>query len=205
MTLVSYGHLGEIVQHFQCHIHLDQQVMSLQTLSDPLQLKGEIPNPSFPKIVYVSQFCYYETVSNAYVKMAASKPGLRKPVFTKVEQLRPGTGGHTLTVKVVSAKMVLQKGRADGPQVRQMKIAECLVGDETGLIIFTARNDQVDLMQEGTTVILRNAKIDMFKGSMRLAVDRWGRVEVTEPADFTVKEDNNLSLIEYELVNVVEE
>ncbi|KAJ6890106.1 hypothetical protein NC651_023792 [Populus alba x Populus x berolinensis] len=137
--------------------------------------------------------------------MAESKPGLRKPVFTKVEQLSPGTGGHTLTVKVVSAKMVLQKGRADGPQGRQMKIAECLVGDETGLIIFTARNDQVDLMQEGTTVILRNAKIDMFKGSMRLAVDKWGRVEVTEPADFTVKEDNNLSLIEYELVNVVEE
>ncbi|XP_011009541.1 PREDICTED: uncharacterized protein At4g28440-like [Populus euphratica] len=137
--------------------------------------------------------------------MAESKPGLRKPVFTKAEQLRPGTGGHTLTVKVVSAKMVLQKGRADGPQGRQMKIAECLVGDETGLIIFTARNDQVDLMQEGTTVILRNAKIDMFKGSMRLAVDKWGRVEGTEPADFTVKEDNNLSLIEYELVNVVEE
>lgn len=74
--------------------------------------------------------------------MAESKPGLRKPVFTKVDQLRPGTSGHTLTVKVVSAKMVLQKGRADGPQVRQMRIAECLVGDETGMIIFTARNDQ---------------------------------------------------------------
>ncbi|CAN1310961.1 hypothetical protein LINPERPRIM_LOCUS28257 [Linum perenne] len=38
--------------------------------------------------------------------------------------------------------MVLQKGRADGPQMRQMRIAECLVGDETGIIIFTARNDQ---------------------------------------------------------------
>ncbi|EXB82597.1 hypothetical protein L484_027775 [Morus notabilis] len=158
--------------------------------------------------------------------MAESKPGLRKPVFTKVDQLRPGTSGHTLTVKVVSTKMVLQKGRADGPQVRQMRIAECLVGDETGMIIFTARNDQdmpgvmnfdempgvmnfdempVDLVKEGSTVILRNAKIDMFKGSMRLAVDKWGRVEITEPADFTVKEDNNLSLIEYELVNVVEE
>ncbi|KAG6778133.1 hypothetical protein POTOM_017983 [Populus tomentosa] len=33
----------------------------------------------------------------------------------------------------------------------------------------------------GATVILRNAKIDMFKGSMRLAVDKWGRVEVAEP------------------------
>lgn len=61
------------------------------------------------------------------------------------------------------------------------------------------------MMTPGTTLILRNAKIDMFKGSMRLAVDKWGRIEVTDPADFTVKEDNNLSLVEYELVNVVEE
>jgi replication factor A1 len=60
-------------------------------------------------------------------------------------------------------------------------------------------------MKAGNTVIIRNAKIDMFKGSMRLAVDKWGRVEVTDPAEFTVKEDNNLSLIEYELVNAVEE
>lgn len=60
-------------------------------------------------------------------------------------------------------------------------------------------------MKPGTTVILRNAKIDMFKGSMRLAVDKWGRIEVAEAANFTVKEDNNMSLVEYELVNVVEE
>ncbi|XP_072980939.1 uncharacterized protein At4g28440-like [Typha angustifolia] len=137
--------------------------------------------------------------------MAESKPNLRKPVFTKVDQLRPGTNGHTLTVKVVDSKMVLQKSRPNAPQARQMRIAECLVGDETGIIVFTARNEQVDLMKTGMTVILRNAKIDMFKGSMRLAVDKWGRVEVTDPADFTVKEDNNLSLVEYELVNVIEE
>uniref|UniRef100_A0A7N0R964 Single-stranded DNA binding protein Ssb-like OB fold domain-containing protein n=1 Tax=Kalanchoe fedtschenkoi TaxID=63787 RepID=A0A7N0R964_KALFE len=126
----------------------------------------------------------------------------RKPVFTKVEALKPGTNGHTLTVKVLSSNTVLQKGKAATPSLRQSRIAECLVGDETGTILFTARNDQVDLMKPDTTVILRNAKIDMFKGSMRLAVDKWGRVEVTEPANLVVKEDNNLSLIEYELVNV---
>jgi len=59
-------------------------------------------------------------------------------------------------------------------------------------------------MKEGSTVTLRNAKIDMYKGSMRLAVDKWGRVEVTEPAAFSVKEDNNLSLIEFELITVEE-
>lgn len=132
--------------------------------------------------------------------MAESKPEMRKPVFIKVDQLRPGTSGHTLTVKVVNTKMVVQRG-----QSRQTRLAECLVGDETGIIVFTARNDQVDLMKEGSTVILRNAKIDMFKGSMRLAVDKWGRIEVTDPADFQVKEDNNLSLVEYELVTVIEE
>eukprot|EP00246_Nothoceros_aenigmaticus_P013757 TRINITY_DN4911_c0_g1_i1.p1 TRINITY_DN4911_c0_g1~~TRINITY_DN4911_c0_g1_i1.p1 ORF type:complete len:138 (-),score=22.13 TRINITY_DN4911_c0_g1_i1:886-1299(-) len=137
--------------------------------------------------------------------MAAPNANLRKPVFIKVDQLRPGTSGHTLTVKVVSSKLVLQKARPDGNQVRHVRIAECIVGDDTGVIVFTARNEQVDLMKEGVTVVLRNAKIDMFKGSMRLAVDKWGRVEVTDPVSFVVKEENNLSLVEYELVNVVDE
>ncbi|THG22216.1 hypothetical protein TEA_005553 [Camellia sinensis var. sinensis] len=157
---------------------------------------------------------------------SVAKPGMRKPVFVRVDQLKPGTNGHTLIVKVVTANTVLQKkGRNSQLLSRgsagQTRISECLVGDDTGSILFTARNDQddevvvkgsfgncylwVDLMKPGATVILRNAKIDMFKGSMRLAVDKWGRIEVTEPAKFVVKEDNNLSLVEYELVNVVEE
>ncbi|KAM3287059.1 hypothetical protein P3S67_020489 [Capsicum chacoense] len=57
-------------------------------------------------------------------------------------------------------------------------------------------------MKSGATIILRNAKIVMFKSTMRLAVDKWGRVEVTQPAAFEVKLDNNLSIVEYELVNV---
>ncbi|GMP75680.1 hypothetical protein CsSME_00032679 [Camellia sinensis var. sinensis] len=137
--------------------------------------------------------------------MAETKSSMRKPVFTKVDQLRPGTSEHNLIVKFVSSNMVLQKGHPDGPQVHQMRILEFLVGDKTGTIVFTARNDQVDMMKPDATIILRNAKIDMFKGSMRLAVDKWGRVEVTEPSSFIVKKDNNLSLVEYELVNVVEE
>ncbi|XP_059662677.1 uncharacterized protein At4g28440-like [Cornus florida] len=138
--------------------------------------------------------------SNA--QQSGAKPGLRKPVFTKVDNLKPGTNGHTLVVKVLNSNAVLQKGRSVSPHLRNTRISECLVGDETGAILFTARNDQVDLMKPESTVILRNAKIDMFKGAMRLAVDKWGRIEVTEPVTFVVKEDNNLSLIEYELVNV---
>lgn len=56
--------------------------------------------------------------------------------FTKINQLRPFDTGLNLTVKVVSAKMIVQRGRSQG------RFAECLVGDETGMIIFAARNDQ---------------------------------------------------------------
>nr|XP_043624238.1 uncharacterized protein At4g28440-like [Erigeron canadensis] len=136
----------------------------------------------------------------------------RKPVFVKVGDLKPGTNGHTLSVKVLTSTTVLDKKSRSASSFRgrsssggmNTRIAECLIGDETGTILFTARNEQVDLMKAGNTVIIRNAKIDMFKGSMRLAVDKWGRIEVTDPATFTVKEDNNLSLVEYELVNVAE-
>ncbi|CAH1425684.1 uncharacterized protein At4g28440 [Lactuca sativa] len=142
--------------------------------------------------------------SEAQGSSAPVKPALRKPVFTKVDNLKPGTTGLTLVAKVLSSEIVLQKGRAVSPNLRNVRIAECLVGDETGTILFTARNDQVDLMKPGAGVIIRNGKIDMFKGSMRLAVDRWGRIEVTDPVTFEVKEDNNLSLVEYELVSVAE-
>ncbi|OAY78186.1 Uncharacterized protein ACMD2_15189, partial [Ananas comosus] len=74
----------------------------------------------------------------------AAKPAMRKPVFTKVDQLKPGTSGHTLTVKVVSSETVLHKGRAvpSSANLRRTRIAERLVGDETGTIVFTARNEQ---------------------------------------------------------------
>ncbi|KAL5539819.1 hypothetical protein UlMin_044055 [Ulmus minor] len=126
--------------------------------------------------------------------MAEAKPAKRKPVF---DQLQLGTNGHTLTMKVVSLEMVFA-------QVRKMRIVECLVEDENGTIVFTSRNQQVDLIKPGTTIILCNVKIEIFKGSsMTLAMDKWGQVEVTKIASFTVKEDTNLSLVKYELVNVV--
>ncbi|KAK1557016.1 hypothetical protein Q3G72_016195 [Acer saccharum] len=133
----------------------------------------------------------------------------RKPVFVKVDQLRPGTNGHNLIVKVLKSDTVLPKTRPTtataSPNLRLTRISECLIGDDTATVLFTARNDQVDLMKPDATVIIRNAKIDMFRGNMRLAVDKWGRIEVTEPADFVVKEGNDMSLIEYELVKLVEE
>jgi len=122
-----------------------------------------------------------------------------KPVYVKVESLKPATKGHNVVVKVLDSKPV--GGGAIGRAGASLRMSECLVGDETGVIIFTARNDQVDVAQPGKYLTLRNARIDMFKGSMRIAVDQWGKIEETT-AKFIPKEDNNLSLIEFEMVPV---
>ncbi len=70
-------------------------------------------------------------------------------------------------------------------------------------MLITIILDQIEALQPGATVIVRNAKIDMFKGFMRLAVDKWGALKTAvHPANFQVRQDNNLSSVEYELVDL---
>ncbi|OIW19128.1 hypothetical protein TanjilG_03618 [Lupinus angustifolius] len=127
----------------------------------------------------------------------------RKPMFIKLEWQKTNTNGLNLTVKVLSCeqiKSVPNKGNGSSSLIaRPSCIAECLIDDETGSALFTACNEQVDLMNPGSTLILQNANIVMFNGSIRLAGDKWEHIEVTDPASFEVKEDNNFSLVEYEM------
>ncbi|CAI0468784.1 unnamed protein product [Linum tenue] len=86
------------------------------------------------------------TVANSNQQQQQQGAGVvvekKKPVFVKVDQLKPGTQNNNLIVKVLSSNTVLQKGRAASQRLRNTRIAECLVGDETGTILLTARNEQ---------------------------------------------------------------
>lgn len=62
--------------------------------------------------------------------------------------------------------------------------------------------DVVDLMEPGSILLLYGAEIQMYRGSMRLAVERSVQIIIAEPVEFVVCEDNNMSLTEYELVDV---
>ncbi|AES99707.2 uncharacterized protein At4g28440 [Medicago truncatula] len=121
------------------------------------------------------------------------------PVFIKVHDLRPEMEDVNLTLKVLNVKDVSRKG--------SMPVTESLVGveyDETGIIIFRAiGGDKINRVKEGSTIVVRKARILMYKGSMRLSVRRAEDiVEAPEPASFIVKEDCNWSLIEFERVQV---
>jgi len=116
-------------------------------------------------------------------------------IVSKVTDLKPMTSGHNLVLKVVSSKVVLEKNR-DKKEV----ISEAVVGDETGTIILTVKNEQNDVVQPGNTIVLRNGIIKVFNGFMRLYVNVWGNIKLSPtPGDFTVNTENDLSAVEYEL------
>ena len=96
-----------------------------------------------------------------------AKQELAKPVFVKVEALSPASVGFNVIAKVGKIKRIMNRLNLDGSRLR---ISEAEIGDETGFILLSLRNDQIEQVKEGDVLILRNAKIDMVdKGHMRCA------------------------------------
>jgi len=100
------------------------------------------------------------------------------------------------------------------------RVAECLVGDATGVVVLSARGaEQVEMAvaaaaaaassdkaggAAGAVLRLRRARVDMYRGSMRLymvAGDGGAMEPVMEAGAVpSVDEGNNVSLLEFELV-----
>ncbi|EQC26611.1 hypothetical protein SDRG_15551 [Saprolegnia diclina VS20] len=131
---------------------------------------------------------------------------LRTATYVKVKDLVPGTHGHNLVARVLSAEIISEKVQADGTTSR---IAEVLIGDETGTIIVSAWNEQIDLFIVGRNVVVRNADVGVHRGFARLRVSKWGKlashpdgIKSTPKVPGKVLTENNMSAIEYELVAV---
>ena len=109
----------------------------------------------------------------------------------KVSELGPYSKQVNTTVKVV------QKGEARETVSRQdgttHRVLDALVGDETGAIYMTLWDENIDKVNEGDTVNVKNGYVRPFKGSMRLNIGRYGSLEPGEPALGDVNTQNNLS------------
>lgn len=79
------------------------------------------------------------------------------------------------------------------------RVADALVGDDTGSIYLTLWDDAIDQIKEGQILQIKNAYVNLFRGSMRLNLGRYGTYEVAESAPFVeVNLDNNLSSKQFE-------
>jgi replication factor A1 len=74
------------------------------------------------------------------------------------------------------------------------RVCEALVADETGSVYMTLWDEKIDELEDGSVIAVTNGYINLFRGSMRLNLGRYGSYEVLEEAPFEdVNMENNLS------------
>jgi len=123
--------------------------------------------------------------------------GSRQPVDAKVNELTPASRAVNVLAKVVSKSEIrnIAAGRDGAPH----RVCDALIGDETGCVYLTLWDNNIDKVNEGETINVKNGYVSLFRGNMRLNVGRYGTLEVAEQAlPGEVKTENNLSTKVYE-------
>lgn len=115
--------------------------------------------------------------------------------LVKVGELNPRSRRVNMLVKVVEKSEPREViSRRDGTT---HKVAEALVGDETGVILLTLWDKHVEQVNVGNSLKISNAYVSLFKGSMRLNIGRYGSFEVVEEEVPEVNMENNMSTKRY--------
>jgi replication factor A1 len=116
--------------------------------------------------------------------------------LVKVETLTPNSRGVNTIVKVVSKGEVRS---VTGRDYSVRRVADALVGDETGSIYMTLWDDKIDAIAEEATLSITNGYINLFRGNMRLNIGKYGSYELVEDSPITeINTENNLSDKRYE-------
>jgi replication factor A1 len=116
--------------------------------------------------------------------------------MVKVETLSPNSRGVNTIVKVVSKGEIRS---VTGRDYSVRRVADALVGDETGCLYMTLWDEKIDAINDGSTLQITNGYINLFRGNMRLNVGKYGSYEVLEDSPIEeVNTENNLSDKRYE-------
>jgi len=111
----------------------------------------------------------------------------------KVNDLNPGSRNVNLTVKVLSVGEEREvTSRRDGSRHR---VADALVGDETGTVLMTLWDENIDKIREkeDSVIDIKNGYITVFRDSMRLSIGRYGSIEDSNKTIEEINEENNIS------------
>jgi len=117
--------------------------------------------------------------------------------FMKIEGLTPSSREVNTVVKVVSKSEVRTVSGRGGYSTH--RVADALVGDETGCVYLTLWDDNIDQINKDDTVRINNGYVNLFRGNMRLNIGRYGSFEVLSSSPIEeVNTENNLSEKRYE-------
>ncbi len=114
----------------------------------------------------------------------------------KVGDLKPGLRRVNLIAKIVNVgeprTVTFRK------DLSEHRVADALVGDETGSVLLTLWDDSIDKFSAGNVIEVKNGYTSLFRGSLRLNIGFYGSAESVEEEIGEVNEGNNLSAKSYE-------
>ncbi|MFQ6074113.1 MAG: single-stranded DNA-binding protein, partial [Candidatus Bathyarchaeia archaeon] len=104
---------------------------------------------------------------------------------------KPGLRNVNVTVKVVDIGE--PRSVTSRRDVSVHRVAEALVGDETGCVLLTLWDDQVSAFNNGDVIEVKNGYTRLFRGFLRLNIGREGTAEKVGKEIGEVNTENNLS------------
>jgi replication factor A1 len=126
----------------------------------------------------------------------SNEESAEKDELMKIEQLTPQSREVNIIVKVVSKSEIRN---VTGRDYTIRRVADALVGDETGCVYLTLWDDNIDKITEEATVRITNGYVNLFRGNMRLNIGRYGSFELLDESPITeINSENNLSDKRYE-------
>lgn len=113
----------------------------------------------------------------------------------KVGELRTYSRRVNLVGKIVEKGEEREVfSRSDG---RSHRVAEALIGDETASVLLTLWDDNIDRIEAGDVIQISNGYVNIFRGSLRLNIGRYGSAEKVDREIDEVNAENNLSMKQY--------
>ncbi len=113
----------------------------------------------------------------------------------KIEELNPASRGVDLLVKVLELNPSREVSTRDGSS---HSVAEALVGDETGCVLLSLWDNDIQRVKVGQTISIKNGYVSLFRGSIRLNIGRYGTMELATEDIPQVNTDNNISNRSYD-------
>ena len=95
--------------------------------------------------------------------------------FVSIASLKPGARRVNVRFRVL--RKVSEREFYSRRDFSKHRVAELLVGDDTGTIILTLWDDDIDKVEVDRTYRIINGYVNTFRGEPRLCVGRYGRIE----------------------------
>ena len=115
--------------------------------------------------------------------------------FIKVKDLSPSSKQANLVAKVVNVGERRTVESRFGPS---RQLSEATIGDETGIVIMSLWEDQIDKVSQDDVIAITNGYVSLVRGHIRVNVGKYGSFSKTDANIGEVNTSHDVSAQEHE-------